>query len=60
MTLAHVSCSFMQCSGSGWIRVFSPIRIRPLIDLWDLNDGFDKVWRNLTKKDNVKSARYEI
>ena len=24
---------------------------------WDLNDGFDKV---LTKKDSVKSARYEL
>ena len=34
-----------QCFGSGWIRVFSPIRIRvlkvrirPLINVWDLND----------------------
>ena len=43
-----------QCfgSGSGWIRVFSPIWIRirvlkvricTLINLWDLNDGFDTV-----------------
>ena len=39
-----------QCFGSGWNRVFSPIRIRvlkvrirPFINLCDLNDGFDKV-----------------
>ena len=39
-----------QCFRSGWIRVFSPIRIRflkvrirPLINLSDLNDDFDKV-----------------
>ena len=27
------------------------------INLWDLNDGFDKVlfWRSLAKKDSVKS-----
>ena len=37
----------MQCSGSGWFGVFSPIqiwvlkvRIRPFINLCDLNDGF--------------------
>ena len=31
----------LQCFGSGWIRVFSPIRIRPFFALtnqWDLND----------------------
>ena len=47
---------FAPCfgSGSGWIRVFSPIRvrvlkvrIRTLINLWDLNDGFDKVLEKL-------------
>ena len=42
--------TFYQCFGSGWIWVFSPIRIRvlkvqirPLVNLQDLNDGFDKV-----------------
>ena len=60
---------FRQCfwAGSRWIQVFSPIRIRvlkvrirPLINLWDLNDGLIRFWRSLTKKDSVKSARYEI
>ena len=51
-------------TGSGWIRVFSPIRIRvlkfrirvlkfrirPLINLWDLNDGFDNVLEEPDKK----------
>ena len=41
-----------QCFGSGWIWGFSPIRIRvlkvririrPFINLCDLNDGFEKV-----------------
>ena len=41
---------YKQCFGSGWIQVFSliwirvlKVRICPLINLWDLNDGFDKV-----------------
>ena len=42
------------------IRVLK-VRIRPFINLCDLNDGFDKVLEDcLTKKDGVKSARYEI
>ena len=33
------------------------IRISPLTNLWDLNDGFDKVLEaHLTKKDSVESA----
>ena len=36
------------------------IRIRPLINLWDLNDGFDKVLEEPDQKDSVKSATYEI
>ena len=48
-----------QCfgSGTGWIRVFSPIRIRILkvrirlfINLSDLNDGFDKVFEEPDQK----------
>ena len=48
--------------GSQWIQVFSPIRIRvlkvcirirPFINLCDLNYGF---WRSLTKKDSVESS----
>ena len=53
-------------SRSGWIRAVSSIRIRvwkvrirPNINSCDLTDGFG-LWRNLTKKDSVKSARYEI
>ena len=42
---AQIEGGLKQCFGSGGIRVFSTIRIRmrPLINLWDLNDGFDKV-----------------
>ena len=47
----------VQCLGSDWIRVHSPIRIRvlkvwirPLINLWDLNDGFDKVLKEPDQK----------
>ena len=35
-------------------------QIRPLKKLWDLNDGLIRFRRSLTKKDSVRSARYEI
>ena len=36
------------------------IRIRPCINLCDLNDGLDKVLEKPDKKDSFKSASYEI
>ena len=40
-----------------WIRDLKVrIHIRPLINLWGLNDGFIRFWRSLTKKYSVKSA----
>ena len=52
------------------IRVFSPIRIRvlkvrirsrPFINLWDLNDGYEKVLEEPDQNGQcVKSAPYEI
>ena len=62
--LLFSSC-LTQCFGSGseWILVFSPIwirvlkvriRIRPLINLWDLNDGtgIDKVFEEPDQKEH--------
>ena len=66
------TCKYSSVSDPDVSRVFSPIRIRvlkvririhPVINLWDLNDGFEhmiRFWRSLTKKDNGKSARYEV
>ena len=55
-------CPF-QCfgSGSGWIRVFSPnrirvlkVQIRPFLNLCDLKDGFDKVLEEPGQKGHCK------
>ena len=50
----------MKCFGSRCIRVYSPIRIRvlevrirPFINLCDLNDGFDKVLEEPDQKKTV-------
>ena len=51
----------MKCFGSRCIRVYSPIRIRvlevrirPFINLCDLNDGFDKVLEEPEQKGQFK------
>ena len=44
---------------TGWIRVFSPIRIR-VYKLMGSNDVLIKFWRSLTKKGSVESVKYEI
>ena len=53
-------CSVSDPDGSGFFADPNPglkVQIRPLVNLWDLNDGFDKGWMSLTIKNCVRSAR---
>ena len=47
--------NYSQCFGSGFFRPsgsrFFKVRIRPLINFWDLNDGFDKVLEEPDQKE---------